>query len=638
MLSPTKRLIRSFSSFGLIFLLVLSAFTGWRPAFAQDYVIQADDTLSIKVTGEEKLSKDYTVNEKGDVTMDLAGKVHLAGKTVKDAETAITDALKKYIKIVTVSVLVVNEIGARATVNGEVAKPGVVKVRNGTKLLDVLAETGQPTANANTKRISIARKGSDKPEFVDLDEILNDATKDVDIRAGDRITIPSKVSQSVTVTGAVTSPGAKPLETARTAYAAIQAANPKENADYSRVQLRRRGSNVPLTIDLTKVRSGDFKEDPELQEGDTLVVQSRFSGVVTLSGEVKSPGEKELTSSVQIQDVLNTQGGGLSDRANRRRVQITRDGKDIYVDLLAVENGDRRADDPELAVRPGDKIYVSSATALLQGAVKSPGNKVIGEASNIYDFIINVGGDFTENADPTRVKVSRNGKEVKEIDFTELSSGVRSLDDPELQILPGDRIFVPDSSRSSFTIVGGVQKSGRYPCGRGISLLDAIDKAGNFSERFDGKRIVVAPARLFDEEGKFKLPEDEEAPTLPENQKQPSDKKDSGNEPAANEPAQDSNAPDAKRKEDDEKAEAKRKPRARVGGKKKADVDRDPEKYGLIIVDIKKLLKGDPSQIPFIRPGDRILVPMALPRNERSNNGGGGIFGTLSRLLFFSPF
>jgi protein involved in polysaccharide export with SLBB domain len=267
--------------------------------------------------------------------------------------------------------------------------------------------------------------------------------------------------------------------------------------------------------------------------------------------------------------------------------------------------------------------------------VKSPGTKVIGEASNIYDFIINVGGDFTEDADRTSVTVTRegkDGKQEKKIDFTELSSGVRSLDDPELQILPGDSIFVPDTSRKQFTIVGGVQKGGPYPCGKGIPLIDAIDKAGGFSERFDYKRIIIAPARLFDAEGQFKLPEDEEAPTLPDSEKQRGDKNDNGNEPA-----KDGDAPDGKRKDDDEKAEAKRKPRARAGGKKKADVDHDPEKYGLIVVDYKKLAKGDPTQMPFIRPGDRILVPVAPPRNERSS-GGQGVLGTLSRLLFFSPF
>ncbi len=614
MFSPLNR---STVSLGAAALVAITP-AGLR-AYAAEYLIQPEDTLAIKVSGEPDLSKNYTVSADGEITVDMLGKVKVSGLSQKQVTEKLTEGLKKYLKLFEVSVLVVGDTGGKAAVYGEVGRPGQLRVKPGTRLLDIISDAGGATPNANTKQVTITRKGGGKTETVDLDAVLRNPELNVEITAGDTITIPSRVAQTVTVDGEVQTPGEKPLETAKTAYDAIIKAGPKGNVDWTRVILRRRGSSLPLTVDLSKVRAGQLKDDLELQEGDRITVQSKFSGTATLGGEVETPGEKELLGQTQILEFIRSSGGGLKPGADRRRVQVIRgSGDPVVIDLTAIERGDRRSDDPMLEVRPGDRIFVPTSTATLAGQVKNLGVKSLGDSTSVYDFINNAGGGLTDKADPARVQIRRNGKLLRTVDLTRVSAGLISSDDPDLQIEPGDIVFVPDDSRSRFVILGGVTKPGAYAVKPGMTLMDAVSAAENFSTTFDRKRILIAPGTLYNEKGEFTAGDAEAG---------------SAEEPAAGkQPAEDADSPKGRKPEASRDNQEKK----RRGGKRKT-VQEDPEAYGVKVVDYKKLVKGDLTQNPTIRPGDRILVAERDPQQQRDNFGG-GILGGLARLLFFAPF
>lgn len=554
-------------------------------AAPNDYTIQPEDVLAIRVSGEPALSKNYPVDEKGFVSIDdQVGKVRVAGLTAKQTQDRLTEELKKYLKVFEVSVLVVGETGTRVLVYGEVAKPGMVKIRQGARLLDVLSEAGQPTAKADTKRISVSRKEGDKAETIDLDEALRDPTKNVAIAPGDSVTVPSKSSQSVRVDGEVGSAVSIDLEEAATAYAAILKASPKANADWTRVLLRRKESDIPMVLDLSKVRTGQIKDDLKLKEGDRLTVMSKFSGTATVRGEVTAPGEKDLNGETQLWDFILKGGGGFTEKADRKRVQVIRDGKPAQtVDLVEISNGTRRSDDPKLQVLPGDVVFVPTGTAVLRGEVSTPGEKVLGNTRQLWDFVLSQGGGFTDKADRRRVQIIRDGKAAKMIDLTEVANGKRSADDPELEVLPGDTVFVPNDDQNRFVIVGGVKKPGSYAVRPGMTIFDALQSADSFSERASRKKIVIARAEQFGPDGKLITPEPKAA----------------------------------------EKA----------GGKKSAKAE-NPEDLGLIVVDLKKLQSGDQKQYLAVRPGDRIFVPEEPPQDSRQRKP--SFLESVTRLLPFA--
>jgi polysaccharide biosynthesis/export protein len=303
--------IRGF--YNRIFIVLALGFTAFLPlrsAPAAEYLIQPDDVLSIQVSGEPSLTRNYTVNEDGDVTMETAGKVHFAGLTVKQAESELTQKLKAYLKLFEVNINLVGETGGgRILVFGEVARPGSVKVRSESKLLDVLAEAGQPTLNADSKRISVIRKDG-KVETIDLEAVLKDQSLNIKLYPGDTVTVPSRTNNAVFIDGEVRTPGLRSLDQFKTAYALVLSAGPTENSDWKRILLRRKESKLPLVIDLSPVQSGQMKDDLELQPGDQVTVSSRYRGTATLRGEVKDPGEKPLTDRTKLLDFIRVSGGG----------------------------------------------------------------------------------------------------------------------------------------------------------------------------------------------------------------------------------------------------------------------------------------------------------------------------------------
>lgn len=586
--------------------LVLVA--GLRPGATAEYVIQPEDVLAIKVTGEPNLSKDYPVNERGDLTMELVGRVKAAGLTAKQLKEQLTTELAKYLKIFEVSVGIASENGSRVLVFGEVGKPGPTKLRPGGKLLDILAEAGQPTENADVRRIAVSRKAGGEPELVDLEAVSRDPKLNLELQPGDTVQVPSKAVNTVRVDGEVTNPGSRSLDEARTAYQAIQASSPTQKADFSRILLRRKGSDTPLTVDLTKVRTGQLKDDLKLEAGDHLTVPSRFAGFATLRGAVVNQGEKELNGTTQLWDLITGPGGGFAPGADQLRVQIVRNGQTAKtVNLLQVAKGVRRSDDPELEVRPGDLIFVPTAIATLRGETVKTGELPIGASNHILDFINGSGGGFTEKADRSNIRVIRDGKVLRTVDLAAVESGTKSYDDPELEVQPGDTIHIPNDAAQRFVIVGGVKKPGAYRIQPGMTIFDAINLGDGFSERAKRNVAVIAPAKLFDEKGNLKISE---------------------------EPMDDRRRRKKKGRDDQDGDDQK-------GGDAKApEIDpRDREELeekGLIVVDLKKLEKGDVKQIVAIRPGDRIFVPEEPPGDARQRRPnlfqsilglGAGLFG-----------
>ncbi|HEY1506265.1 MAG TPA: polysaccharide biosynthesis/export family protein, partial [Stellaceae bacterium] len=59
------------------------------------YKLGVGDKVRVTVFGEKDLSGDFDVNDQGEVTLPLIGSVRIAGKTVGDAESFITNAYGK---------------------------------------------------------------------------------------------------------------------------------------------------------------------------------------------------------------------------------------------------------------------------------------------------------------------------------------------------------------------------------------------------------------------------------------------------------------------------------------------------------------------------------------------------------------
>ena len=110
------------------------------------------------------------IKTNGMVLLPLIGSVKISGLTEDEAAEMLLKKYKTYLKHPFISVKILNQ---KLFVVGEVTRPGVVLVTNGTmNLFEALAQTGDLTDYANRTNIKILRGSMRNPEVREIN--LND--------------------------------------------------------------------------------------------------------------------------------------------------------------------------------------------------------------------------------------------------------------------------------------------------------------------------------------------------------------------------------------------------------------------------------------------------------------------------------
>lgn len=128
----------------LFLLLVL--FTQAVPAernTAGDYRVGPEDVLAISVVGEAELSNRYTVGRDGSFEFPWIGRVNSKGQTLRALEALIAKRLldgRFLVNDPQVSIQVAEYRSQKVYVQGEVRKPGHVRLTGAMTIMDVLAE------------------------------------------------------------------------------------------------------------------------------------------------------------------------------------------------------------------------------------------------------------------------------------------------------------------------------------------------------------------------------------------------------------------------------------------------------------------------------------------------------------------
>src|SRR4051794_38373061 len=136
-------------TFGVV--LVLAAFAApLRAQSAADYLIGAQDVLTIQVFDQADLGGKYTVETDGTFSFPLVGRVTAGGLTLRTLETELRKKLADgYFKSPQVSVGVEQYRSRRVFVVGEVRNPGPVPLTGGMTLIEALARAGSTLPSAS---------------------------------------------------------------------------------------------------------------------------------------------------------------------------------------------------------------------------------------------------------------------------------------------------------------------------------------------------------------------------------------------------------------------------------------------------------------------------------------------------------
>lgn len=160
-----------------------------------EYVLDAPDVISIEVHGEPDLgSPAVALGPDGRIHRPLVGPVEVGGRTVSEVTSELRRRYARYIRDVEVTVTVVEFRSKHVFVTGEVRHPGRYAYTGADHVLDVIAQAGFLTRQADPDAIHVARPAHGYTESlpVRLDDIVErgDARTNWRLRPDDVIHVP----------------------------------------------------------------------------------------------------------------------------------------------------------------------------------------------------------------------------------------------------------------------------------------------------------------------------------------------------------------------------------------------------------------------------------------------------------------
>jgi polysaccharide export outer membrane protein len=161
---------------------------------SDQYVIGAEDVLSIHVWKEDAFTRTIPVRMDGKISLPLVQEIKAAGLTPLQLKEVLTRRLKEFIENPVVSVTVTEANSYKVYVSGQVKTPGVYRLRSETSVAQIIPMAGGFTDWANQKKILIIRNenGREKRMTVNYKKIMRGSDQDsnVILKAGDTIIVP----------------------------------------------------------------------------------------------------------------------------------------------------------------------------------------------------------------------------------------------------------------------------------------------------------------------------------------------------------------------------------------------------------------------------------------------------------------
>jgi polysaccharide export outer membrane protein len=261
---------------GLMFIV-----TGAAAVFAQaGEPLRSQDVIAVTVIDQPTLTKKYTIEGDGRVTLPLVGRVPAAGMTAEQLSADLRRRLADYIKDPQVSIEV--DRPRRVFVFGGVNAPGTYPLAGDMTVMELLTRAGYTGASeAIIVRPKNRRSGAALPDDKNTDVIrvnLREFEKDLEngrlsrnipLADGDTVYVPRFDPNRVFVSGQVRTPGAYSIAENTTLLQALAlAGGPTERASLGRVQIIRLKNGKQNTI---KARLEDI-----VRPGDTIIVPERY--------------------------------------------------------------------------------------------------------------------------------------------------------------------------------------------------------------------------------------------------------------------------------------------------------------------------------------------------------------------------
>jgi polysaccharide biosynthesis/export protein len=163
-------------------------------ALPPDYVIGADDVLSVIYWREKEMSAEVTVRPDGKVALPLLNDIAAAGLTPDAFRDRVIEAARRFVESPNPTVMVKEVNSRKVFITGQVEKPGSYQLNNPMTVLQLIAMAGGLKEFARGKNISIIRpeRGATSTFRFNYQEALGrkKLQQNIDLKPGDTVLVP----------------------------------------------------------------------------------------------------------------------------------------------------------------------------------------------------------------------------------------------------------------------------------------------------------------------------------------------------------------------------------------------------------------------------------------------------------------
>jgi polysaccharide export outer membrane protein len=163
-------------------------------ALPSDYVIGADDVLSVLFWRDKDMSTDVTVRPDGKITLPLVNEIQASGLTPDQLRDRISAGAAKYIADPNVTVVVKQINSRKVFITGMVARPGAYQLNKPTTVLQLISMAGGLLEFAKGKEIVIARNANGEQHALKFNykDVLQgkNLAQNVSLKPGDTVLVP----------------------------------------------------------------------------------------------------------------------------------------------------------------------------------------------------------------------------------------------------------------------------------------------------------------------------------------------------------------------------------------------------------------------------------------------------------------
>ncbi|HEY1801723.1 MAG TPA: SLBB domain-containing protein [Terriglobales bacterium] len=400
------------------------------------------------------------------------------------------------------------------TVEGMVRRPAIYELNGEKSLAQVLELAGGVLPSGTLRHVDVERvQAHESRSMLRLDipennneQAVNKALADFTVQDGDKIKISPIVpyaDKTVYLDGHVFHPGKYAYSDGMKvtdlikSYKDLLPEPSKVHAEIIRLNAPDYTPTV-LTFNLGEALEGKA-QDVALKPFDTVRVFGRFDfedpPVVTVSGEVRDPGDHITNGATHLRDAVYLAGGATSD-ALLDDAQVFRKTDDGKLKVLDVSLKNALAGDAKdnILLEPKDRILIhrdlnklDPAAVIIQGEVARPGKYPLGDEMTAAELVRVAGGfkrgAYTETADLTRYLVENGKKVVGDHSTVRIADAMAGQPDTDVRLHDGDVLSIGtlagwNDVGATITLKGEVVHPGTYGIREGERLSSVLERAG----------------------------------------------------------------------------------------------------------------------------------------------------------------